>query len=270
VADTANTGTPLHQLEIDTTVPHSARVWNYWLGGKDNFAVDRDVGEAVRQLFPSVVDAARQSRAFLGRVVRFLAVEEGIREFLDIGAGLPTVDNTHEVAQRVAPESRVAYVDSDPMVLAHARVLLTGTAEGATGCVNADLHDPEAIIRGASEVLDFTRPVAVLMLGVLGHIADADRARVIVRTLLDHVSSGSYLVVADCADTSEAAVAAHRHYNDSGAVPYYVRSPSLMGEFFDGLELLEPGVLPVTHWRPDPASAPPVPVNVYCGVARKR
>jgi hypothetical protein len=269
VADTAYTGTPLHQLEIDTTVPHSARVWNYWLGGKDNFAVDRQIGEAVRQLFPGVVDAARQSRAFLGRVVRFLASEAGVREFLDIGTGLPTVDNTHEVAQRVAPESRVAYVDNDPMVLAHARVLLVGSAQGATCSVNADLHNPEAIVRGAKEVLDFTRPVAVMLLGILGHVADDDEAYSVARRVLDHVPSGSYLVVADGTDTSEAAVEAQRQYNDTGAAPYHLRSPARIARFFDGLELLEPGVVPLTHWRPDPASGPPVPVDGYCGVARK-
>jgi hypothetical protein len=268
VTDIRPTGAQEHP-EIDTTVPHSARVWNYWLGGKDNFAVDRKVGDMVKQTFPGIVDAARHSRAFLGRAVRFLVAEAGIRQFLDIGTGLPTVDNTHQIAQRVAPESRIAYVDHDPMVLAHARVLLTSTPEGATTYVDADMCDPEAIVRGAGEILDFTKPVAVMFMGILGHVTDDDEARTIVAQVLQAVPSGSYMSLSDGTNTSEAVVESHRQYNESGAVPYHLRSPDQIAAFFDGLELVEPGVVPFTQWRPDPGSGPPAYVDGYCGVGRK-
>jgi hypothetical protein len=255
--------------DIDTTVPHSPRVWNYWLGGKDNFAIDREIGDMVKQAFPGIIDAARHSRAFLGRAVRFMAGEAGIRQFLDIGTGLPTVDNTHEIAQRVAPESRIAYVDNDPMVLAHARVLLTSTPQGATTYVDADMRDVDAIVRGASEVLDFSQPVAVMFMGILGHVGDDEEARSIVRNLLAVVPSGSYMSLSDGTNTSEEVVESHRQYNESGAAPYHLRSPEQITRFFDGLELVHPGVVQFTQWRPDPESGPPDYVDGYCGVARK-
>src|SRR3954466_13119979 len=158
--------------EIDTTVSHSARVWDYWLGGKENYPVDRVVGDRIAAMFPDIVEHARMDRAFLGRAVRHLAGEAGIRQFLDIGTGLPTVDNTHEVAQRVAPESRIVYVDNDPLVLAHARALLTSTPEGATDYIDAALHDPESIRAGASKTLDFEKPIALMLMGILGHVQD--------------------------------------------------------------------------------------------------
>src|SRR4029453_9109952 len=156
---------------IDASVPHSARIWNYWLGGKDNYPVDREAGEQFRAIFPEIVEVARSTRAFLNRAVRYLAGEAGLRQFLDIGTGLPTVDNTHEVAQRVAPKSRVVYVDNDPVVLAHARALLTST-QGVTAYVDADVHDPDTILDVAAWTLDFSQPVALMLLGVLGHIGD--------------------------------------------------------------------------------------------------
>src|SRR4051794_7016467 len=183
--------------DLDTTVPHSARVWNYWLGGKDNFAVDRQVGEQVLQMLPSIVEQARADRAFLGRVVAHLAGERGIRQFLDVGTGLPTADNTHEVAQRVAPDARIVYVDNDPLVLVHARALLTSTPEGATDYIDADLHDPDAILRGAARTLDPRQPIALMMLGILGHVTDFQEARGIVKRLVDALPAGSYLVIND-------------------------------------------------------------------------
>jgi O-methyltransferase involved in polyketide biosynthesis len=256
--------------QIDTTVPHSARIWNYWLGGKDNYAIDRQVGEHVATLFPNIVDEARTSRSFLRRAVRYLAAEVGIRQFLDIGTGLPTVDNTHQIAQQVAPECRIVYVDNDPLVLAHARALLTSSREGIAEYVGADVHDPGMILAEAAKTLDFTKPVAVIMNGIMGHITDDDEARSIVARLVDGLPPGSYLTLSDGSDTSEEGVESMRFYNQSGAVPYHLRSPEQIGRFFDGLELLEPGIVPRNHWRPD--ITPPrsqTPSAGYGGVARK-
>ena len=262
---------------IDSSVPHSARIWNYWLGGKDNYAVDRAAGDEFVKVMPDIVLSARQTRAFLNRAVRFLAAEAGIRQFLDIGTGLPTAENTHEVAQSVAPDAHVAYVDNDPLVLAHARALLTSTAQGRTLYVDADMNEPETVLRGAGQVLDLTRPVAVLFLGVLGHVADHARARDLVRAILAAVPSGSYLVISDGVPT-EQATAAHDDYADTGAVRYHLRPPEQLRSFFDGLEFVDPGFGPVPLWRPDvaareavptvgePATSPDAP---WGGVARK-
>jgi O-methyltransferase involved in polyketide biosynthesis len=257
--------------EIDGSVPHSARIWNYWLGGKDNYPVDREAGEQFREAFPEIVDVARASRAFLTRAVAFLAGEAGIRQFLDVGTGLPTADNTHEVAQRVAPEARVVYVDNDPVVLAHARALLTSSPEGVTAFVDANLEDPDTILQLANPTLDLTRPVALMLLGVLGHIADDDEARSIVKRLLDRLASGSYLVLCDGTNTSQAGVQAQDDYDQSGAVPYRLRSPEQIAGLFAGLELVEPGVVSLPRWRPDPASGdgPPREVDAVGGVGRK-
>jgi hypothetical protein len=257
---------------IDTTVPHSARIWNYWLGGKDNYPVDRAAGDQFRDAFPGIVDVTRASRAFLTRAVRYLAGEAGIRQFLDVGTGLPTADNTHEVAQRVAPESRIVYVDNDPVVLVHARALLTSTPQGVTQYVDADLHEPDRILEAASKTIDFTEPVALMLLGILGHVTDDDEARSIVKRLLGALPSGSYLAVYDGTDTNPAGVEAQERYNRSGAVPYRLRSPEQVTGFFDGLELVEPGVVSVSRWRPDPADAaggPPAAVDAFGGVGRK-
>lgn len=256
---------------INVEVPHSARIWNYLLGGKDNFAVDREAGERVSAVFPGMVDVARHSRYMLARVVRHLAGEAGIRQFLDIGTGLPTVDNTHEVAQRVAPDSRIVYVDNDPLVLVHARALLTSTPEGATDYIESDVRDPEHILRAAAKTLDLGRPTALMLMGIMGLIGDHDEALSIVRRLMRDLPSGSYLALYDGADTDPAYVEAMRRHNSgSGVVPYTPRSPELITRYFDGLTLLEPGVVPVQRWRPEPGPWGEAP-EVACagGVARK-
>jgi S-adenosyl methyltransferase len=257
---------------INASVPHSARIWNYWLGGKDNYPVDREAGDQFGEVFPGIRDVTRASRGFLIRAVRFLAAEAGIRQFLDIGTGLPTAQNTHEVAQQVAPEARIVYVDNDPVVLAHARALLTSTGEGRTAYLDADLRDPDKILAAAAETLDFARPTGLMVMGILGHITDDDEARSIVKRLLDALSSGSYLALFDGTDTDPAGVAAQEEYNRSGAVPYQLRSPAQIAGFFEGLELVEPGVVSVSQWRPDPAGAggdPPAAVDAFGGVGRK-
>jgi hypothetical protein len=255
--------------KLDTNVPHSARIWNYWLGGKDNFAVDRQVGDQVREVFPAIVENARASRAFLRRAVRHLTAERGIRQFLDLGTGLPTADNTHEIAQSVAPESRVVYVDNDPLVLVHARALLTSSPEGVTDYVDADVRDTDTILRQARRVLDFDRPVALVMLGILSNVADYGEARSIVARLVDAVPSGSFVVVNDGTDTSEE-IAQGARVSGAGGHPYALRSPEQIARYFDGLELVEPGVVPTTRWRPDPGHDESSPrLDGYCGVARK-
>ena len=240
--------------EIDATVPNSARIWNYWLGGKDNYPVDREVGDEYRAIYPEIVQVARASRQFLARAVLYLAGEAQVDQFLDIGTGLPTFNNTHDVAQRVAPGTRVVYVDNDPVVLAHARALLTST-KAVTAYVDADLHDPDEILAAAGRTLDFTRPIGLMMLGILGHIGDDDEARSIVKRLLDALPSGSYLTICDGTnDLFEAGVEAQRLYNESGAVPYRLRSAQQIADFFEGLELVEPGVVSCPRWRPEPVA----------------
>jgi S-adenosyl methyltransferase len=255
------------EIEIDTTVPHSARIWNYWLGGKDNYAVDREAGDQYREIFPGITVVARSSRGFLTRAVRYLAGEAGIRQFLDIGTGLPTADNTHQVAQRVAPESKIVYVDNDPLVLTYARALLASQGEGPIEYLDADIQDPEAILDAAAGLLDFKQPIALMLMGIMGHFTD-DEAYPIVSRLQAGLPSGSYFALYDGADTNEAFNQAQQGYNDSGAVPYHLRSPARFLPFFEGLELVEPGVVPVPHWRPDP-DAEPVEIYSYCGVGRK-
>jgi O-methyltransferase involved in polyketide biosynthesis len=270
MTDDADAGVP-RPGNIDTTVPHSARIWNYWLGGRDNYPVDREAGDRFREIYPDIVDVARAVRYFLARAVRYLAGEAGIRQFLDVGTGLPTVDNTHEVAQRVAPQSRIVYVDNDPLVLVHARALLTSRLEGACDYVDADIRDPDAILDAAARTLDFSQPVALMLLGILGHVGDDDEARSIVRRLAGALPPGSYLALSDGANTSRAREEAHQRYSQTGAVPYHLRSPEQITAFFDGLELLPPGVVPVSQWRPDPSPfGPPGHVDTFGGVARKR
>jgi len=258
--------------EIDATVPNSARIWNYWLGGKDNYPVDREVGDEYRAIYPEIVQVARASRQFLARAVLYLAGEAQVHQFLDIGTGLPSFNNTHDVAQRVAPGTRVVYVDNDPVVLAHARALLTST-KAVTAYVDADLHDPDEILAAAGRTLDFTRPIGLMMLGILGHIGDDDEARSIVKRLLDALPPGSYLTICDGTnDLFEAGVEAQQLYNESGAVPYRLRSAQQIADFFEGLELVEPGVVSCPRWRPDPVAigrALPPEMDQVAGVGRK-
>ncbi|GIM93264.1 SAM-dependent methyltransferase [Paractinoplanes toevensis] len=252
---------------IDASRPSSARVWNYLLGGTDNYAVDQELGEALRSANPGIAEVAQAQRRFLVQAVTLLAGEVGVRQFLDIGAGLPTADNTHQVAQRVAPESRVVYVDNDPLVLVHARGLLTSSSEGATAYVDSDVENPERILSEAARTLDFGEPVLLTMIGILGNVADYAEARSIVERLLDAVPSGSYLAVSDGTSTSAQSVESQRVAKQSGH-PYNLRTPDEIGGYFQGLELLEPGVVPTSLWRPQPGTAPEA-LDVYCAVGRK-
>ena len=263
--DTAATG-------IDASVPHSARIWNYWLGGKDNFAVDRTAGDAWLATFPGMRDVARASRGFLIRSIRYLAGEAGIRQFLDIGTGLPTADNTHQVAQRIAPETRIVYVDNDPMVLAHARALLTSTPEGATAYIHADLRDVDTIMADAAKTLDFAQPIALVLSGIMGHVTDTGQARSTVRSLMDALPSGSYLSLNDGTAVigGEQIEQATEDYNQSGAIPYVQRTPEEIASFFDDLELVEPGVVSCPQWRPEASDGDvPAEVDAFGGVGRK-
>ncbi|MDT0444453.1 SAM-dependent methyltransferase [Streptomyces johnsoniae] len=256
---------------IDTSVPHSARIWNYWLGGRDNYEVDRVAGDHYRSVFPGVVDVARASRGFLLRSVRYLAAEAGIRQFLDIGTGLPTAENVHEAAQIVAPESRIVYVDNDALVIAHARALLTSGPPGVTDFVRADLHDPETVLSGAARTLDLSRPVGLVLSGVLGHVAAYEEARSIVGRLLAALPAGSHLTLNDGTGVfRHEFVTAQHAYNESGATPYHLRTPAEIAGFFTGLDLVEPGVVSCPGWRPvagEPDGADEI--DVFGGVGRK-
>jgi hypothetical protein len=252
--------------QLDTSIPHTARIWNYLLGGKDNFAADRAVGEQILVGQPALAENARLSRAYLIRAVRYLAAEAGVRQFLDIGTGLPTANNTHEVAQAAAPESRIVYVDNDPLVLVHARALLTSRPEGVTSYVDADMHDMDLVLREAARTLDFAQPVAILFMGVLGHVEKDAVAQGMVRTALDAVPSGSYLAMYDGAPVSPEVVEAARIWNESAALPYHLRGTDRLAQFFEGLELVEPGLVQVTRWRPDTEARE---VEQYGGVGRK-
>ncbi|MEV6080647.1 SAM-dependent methyltransferase [Streptomyces sp. NPDC052069] len=270
MSDPAMTPGPAVHQKIDTSVPHSARIWNYWLGGKDHYPVDVAAGDAYSAVFPGIVTIARSSRAFLRRTITYLVDEAGIRQFLDVGTGLPTEDNTHEVAQRLAPESRIVYVDHDPMVLAHARALLTSTPEGATAYVDAELSDPDRILAAAAKTLDLTRPTALILSNILGHVADYDQARSTVTRLMNGLPSGSYLSINDGSRGTDADYEqAQDAYNETGAVPYFLRPVDRITAYFDGLELLDPGVVPVPLWRPEPASTAPEPIGEHGGLARK-
>ncbi|WP_017537922.1 SAM-dependent methyltransferase [Nocardiopsis halophila] len=238
---------------IDDRVPHSARVWNYWLGGKDNYAVDREVGERLKEIVPEGVVSARADRQFLARSVRHAVLDGGIRQFLDVGTGLPTADNTHEVAQAAAPECRVVYVDNDPLVLVHAQALLVGTPEGATDYIHADVHDPEAILAQASRTLDTGAPAAVVLSSVLNYVVSQQEARAIVSALMGAFPSGSLLIVGHpTADVvPERMEELLRVWNEANPHPMRTRSKGEIEELYEGLELLEPGVVFAPDWRPD-------------------
>ncbi|WP_067793881.1 SAM-dependent methyltransferase [Actinomadura formosensis] len=257
---------------IDTSVPHSARIWNYWLGGKDNYPVDRQVGDQMIGVFPDIVASARADRVFLGRAVRLLAGERGVDQFLDIGTGLPTVDNTHEVAQRANPASRIVYVDNDPLVLAHARALLTSAPEGETAYLDGDIHDPATILREASRTLDFSRPVGLTLLAIVQFILDDQEAYAAVRTLMEALPPGSYLVLSHGTNeiNTQASNAAVDYWNEHGTPPMVLRTAAQIAPFFDGLEILDPGIVACSQWRPEAnVFGDPVPVPHYCCVGLK-
>jgi hypothetical protein len=257
---------------FDARVAHPARVYDYWLGGKDNFEADRIAGEATIAAYPAIRASARANRAFLVRSVRYLAAEAGLRQFLDIGTGLPTANNTHEVAQSVAPESRIVYVDNDPLVLSHARALLSSSPEGVTAYLEADLRDTDRILELAAEVLDFTRPVAIMLLAILHYIPDLDEAQRIVARLVSAVPSGSYLVISHAASDIDPAEMAEmiKRMNEHLAEGNHVGRPrEVVAKFFDGLDMMEPGVVKVTEWRPASAVEAAGPTSLWGGVGRK-
>ena len=256
---------------VDTTVAHIARVYDYWLGGKDNFAVDRIAAERVIAAFPDIIRSARGNRAFLGRAVQYLVREAGVRQFLDIGTGLPAANNTHEVAQDAAPECRVVYVDNDPVVLSHAKALLASGPDGATAYVDADLRDPETILAAAAEVLDFSRPVAIMLVAILQHISDEDNPHQIVARLLAAVPSGSYLTLSHPARDIEAAAMAEiaDRMNEMVAEKVTFRTQAQVRRFFGGLELVEPGLVPVPRWRPASDLEAASPTVMWGGIGRK-
>jgi len=256
---------------VDTTVAHISRVYDYWLGGKDNFAVDRIAAERVIAAYPDIVRSARGNRAFLGRAVRYLVDEAGIRQFLDIGTGLPAANNTHEVAQSAAPECRVVYVDNDPVVLSHAEALLASGPDGATAYVDADLRDPETILAAAAEVLDFSRPVAVMLVAILQHLSDQDDPHGIVARIVAELPSGSYLALSHPARDIQAAAMAEiaDRMNELIAEKVTFRTRAEVLRFFDGLQLVEPGLVPVPRWRPASDLEAASPTVMWGGVGRK-
>jgi S-adenosyl methyltransferase len=260
---------------IDATTAHPARRYNYWLGGKDNFAVDRASAEMVAGSFPTIQLAAVENRRFMRRAVTFLAEEAGIRQFLDIGTGLPSAGNVHEVAQQIAPESRVVYVDNDPIVLVHARALLTSSPQGATAYLEADLREPEKILREPDllHTLDLSKPVALMLVAIMHFVTDEFDAYGMVQTLRDALPSGSYLVMShatgDYLTPEELAVTAAA--NERSGVPFRLRSNEEFSRFFDGLEPVPPGITSAVEWRSDiPAYVRPSveAVSMLAAVAR--
>jgi len=256
--------------DFDTSVPHIARVYDYWLGGKDNFAADRVMGERTLQAYPNLVYSVRANRAFLVRTVRFLA-GQGIRQFLDIGTGIPTANNTHEVAQRIAPDSRIVYVDNDPVVLSHAKALLKSTPEGACAYIDADLRDPDAILAAAADTLDFTKPVAVMLIAVMHFVGDDAQAGAIMRRLTAACVPGSHVALSHAASDIDAAQMAEmvRRLNESTAEKTTLRDRAGVTRLFDGLDLVEPGVIRAAEWRPDTDLEAASPAALWGGVARK-
>jgi SAM-dependent methyltransferase len=267
-------GTQQSPDEIDTSVPQSARVYDYLLGGKDNFPADRAVGDQIIQRLPTIRTQVRGQRAFLLRAVRYLTADAGIRQFLDIGTGIPTAGNVHDVAQAIAPESRVLYVDNDPIVLAHSRALLQRTREGRLAFIQADLREPEVILDDPTlaRTLDLTQPVGLVLIGITHHLRDDDDPRGIVQTLVDALAPGSYLVLSQITgDFDPETMGQVAAAVEQDGIPYVVRSEAETEPFFAGLELVEPGLVPIAVWRPDPGTDPdPRSAYAYGGVARKR
>jgi hypothetical protein len=257
-------------LRFDTSVAHQARIYDYWLGGKDNFAVDRAAGDKALAEYPHLVKAVRANRAFLVRAVRFLAGENGIRQFLDIGTGIPTANNTHEVAQGIAPESRIVYVDNDPVVLLHAQALLTSNREGACAYVDADFRNPHKILAEAGKVLDLSQPTALMLLGILQLIPDEDDPFTVVSTLLDALPSGSYLAITHPAgDIDSRSLKAAAVLDTLSAERRSLRPRDEIIRFFDGLELVPPGLVQVSKWRPESEVQAATPASRWAGVGRK-
>lgn len=261
--------------EIDTSVPHVARVYDFLLGGKANFKVDREAAERAYAAWPGGLEGvrgdARAHRAVLGRVVRYLAVDAGIRQFLDIGTGVPKEDNVHEVAQRVAADCRVVYVDRDPIVLAHAHALLRGTPEGVTRYIYGELREPEAILQLAEDTLDFTQPTAVLLFGIVHFLSDDDNPAGIVRRLVSALASGSYVAITHLARdvAGDALQETFGRLNAEMAESVVLRTRDEVSTLFGDLEMIEPGVVQLPQWRPDPDTPAPGPLPMWCGVGRK-
>jgi hypothetical protein len=256
---------------FDTSVAHVARVYNYWLGGKDNFAADRAAAEQAMAAFPDIVLSARANRAFLRRAVTYLVREAGIRQFLDIGTGIPSANNTHEVAQSVAADSRIVYVDNDPVVLAHARALLTSAVPGATDYIDADLRQADQILAKAGQTLDFGKPVAIMLMAILQHLSDDDDPYGVVGKLMAAVPAGSYLVISHPAKDIHAAemAAMAAQLNRMMAEKVTFRAEAEVAPFFAGLELVPPGMTNVPRWRPDTEEEANSPAALWGGVARK-
>lgn len=263
--------------EIDTSIPHEARVYDYWLGGKDHYPADRALGDLIAGHVPTIKTMARANRAFLARSIRYLVAEAGITQFLDIGTGIPTAGNTHEVAQRLAPDANVVYVDKDPIVLAHARALMTSTPAGRTRFIHADLHEPRGILDhpATTETLDLDRPVAVMLVAIMMYFRDTDRPADIINTLLDAVPSGSYLVITHpTADFDAEAMAGVVASAEASGITFHPRSREETAALFAGTELVQPGVVPVAAWRPNLTDGP-TPVGdadsawYWAGVGRK-
>ena len=268
-----DSGHPAVDTRLDTGTPQVARVYDYWLSGKDNFTADRVAGEEAIAAFPGIRLSAQANRAFLRRTVHYLAAAEGVRQFLDIGTGLPNASNTHDVSQAVAPESTVVYVDNDPLVLAHARALLTGTPQGATAYLDADLRDTDTILEQAAKTLDLTRPVAIMLLAILHYIPDLAQARRITARLIGAVPAGSFLVISHAGtDLLPGNVAAFEKSLNAHlpAEHHHVARPrDVVAGFFDGAELVEPGLVPVSGWRPDSPAEAATPTILWGGVASK-
>jgi O-methyltransferase involved in polyketide biosynthesis len=258
-------------VTFDARVAHPARIYDYWLGGKDNFAADRFAAEEVLAIMPTIAQVARTVRIFLAAVVHHLTAGAGIRQFLDIGTGLPTVNNTHEVAQRAAPEARIVYVDNDPIVLLHARALLTSSPRGRCAYVDSDARNPDRVLAEAAGTLDLTKPVAVMMLGLLHFIPDIDNPYALTRYYLDALPPGSYLAISHASSDikSDDQEAAAERYNVHSATPITLRSRAEVTRFFDGLELVPPGVTLLGQWAPGTAVVGPAPLPTYTALARK-
>jgi hypothetical protein len=260
-------------LPFDTTKAHQARSYDYYLGGKDNYAADRDAVDEQMKIVPNLGFTMRANRAFLGRAVRYLAGEAGIRQFLDIGTGIPAAGNVHEVAQAIAPESRVVYVDYDPVVLAHARALLDSSEVGATEYIDADLRDTGTILSQAGNLLDFAKPVAVTLISILHAILDADDPHAIVARIMDAVPSGSYLAISHFGQEllpPEALEALMDSIRRTSLQRYTSRTREEVARFFDGTDLVEPGLVPVEEWRLDPGAEDEGKSLYWCAVGRKR